>query len=408
MFGQCFASCCCSLCGGKSQSAAGSKLAHILTIGIAFLIIEFMRWWGIDAIRYGLDKVNTKCPSQVCEPTGFVLRATFSLFIWHAVLSVFAFTEYGKIVCRQGIAVQLLAVVAFFIGSCWFPDGSMEGWSKFACAASIFYIIIQGMLYIDFTYKINEKFVPSISNEDGEMNKCAIYMMFGLCIGAIIASFTFLGLFISWYPSANATFFIGLTYGLSIFVFFLQSGISIKYGTSANIISTSMVISYATFLVFAAAVYAEDDSGKIVGSKQSQTWVQVLSSLLMVCTLLYCGTQASETVEQEKEKSEELVAKTEEEVEEGQDVEDKEAISSETAPAQKSADRSEACFHIMMAFTIAFAAMLFTNWNTGGKSLGKMNFWINATSQWIYFALYIWVLSIPVVCPHRFDSTDLI
>ena len=88
------------------------------------------------------------------------------------------------------------------------------------------------------------------------------------------------------------------------------------------------------------SVYGEDESGKVLGSKQSQTWVQVLSSLLMVCTLLYCGTQASANVEEEKKESEELVAKSEAE-EEAEDVEDKESVSLEKARTQPIVNLSE-------------------------------------------------------------------
>ena len=55
--------------------------------------------------------------------------------------------------------------------------------------------------------------------------------------------------------------------------------------------------------------------------------------------------------------------------------------------------------------------MVLTNWGTSeftgddddasSPEAGHIAMWLNITAQWVMFALYVWTLIAPVVCPDR-------
>lgn len=370
-------------------------IAHLVTLGILLLLIGIFRNHGEELAAYFHMTVNVQDITH---------QGCFSLFIWQAALMLFAFTPFGKIVCRQGILIQILAAIGFFVATFWFGN-FFKGWIIFSRIGSGVWLLFQAAVVVHLSYVTNDKVLNMVFS-DGEANSCVLWTIIGLCSSLILGAFILLGFFYHWFGdnqcAQNQAAFT-LTYIFSVLALAVQLYLSVRDSNSrANVLSSTAVILNAVYYAWSAGVYAEPPCNG--GTDSSNTALTVISLILTIASILYSGYSVTQ---QEMVEKEELVTG---------DVEDAKApaetVGIETPvqtkqpePSQSSKEQGEPedsayewCFHLAMAMVACYTDMLFTNW--GG--LSNTNFWSMIVAQWFSFFVYGWTLFFPVLFPHRF------
>lgn len=98
---------------------------------------------------------------SACFGTSAVLRMSFVLFIFHAIilLSILPRAKCSSALHDGCWCLKFLFVIGVYIAVFWIPNEFYRGWAHFARIASGLYLVVQVILLIIVAYTINDKLV---------------------------------------------------------------------------------------------------------------------------------------------------------------------------------------------------------------------------------------------------------
>jgi len=195
------------------------------------------------------------------------------------------------------------------------------------------------------------------------------------------------------------------------------------------LLASAVVTTYCYWLGF-SGLSSDPSSCNSLNSGSHETVHLVIGLLIASLTVTYAGYNLSSQNLMGEKPDEEKALKPNSD---SKDVQNKSAVSdgeqgsAETAETKQNSDddaeteeeaessvdevRQTTRFHLFMACSAAYMAMLFTSWGTGDSvspnavptsyDINVENVWIKIVTQWITAVLYTWTLVAPYAFPNR-------
>eukprot|EP00286_Rhodomonas_abbreviata_P019797 CAMPEP_0181309496 /NCGR_PEP_ID=MMETSP1101-20121128/12044_1 /TAXON_ID=46948 /ORGANISM="Rhodomonas abbreviata, Strain Caron Lab Isolate" /LENGTH=424 /DNA_ID=CAMNT_0023415983 /DNA_START=228 /DNA_END=1502 /DNA_ORIENTATION=- len=388
-----------------------------------------------DEVLSKVLSVNMDCPegldSKDCMAKAlrtFVLRMCFATAVFHLCLALFTIgaSDYSnpRVMLHSGLwpvklgMWLLLHVMVFFISSSFFLA---FGWV--ALIASVFFLLIQIVIFIEWIYEWNETWVQldGTENVTGPWHILILLisvLSLGAAIGMTVVMFMWFGKntadptaeggceLYTFFTSFNLVFWLLLTLG---------SFRATAWNHATGILPSSLISAFMTFKVL-MALYAQnqcnqladgsDTSDKIPGPPQLLTAISIIIAIVLaaynsvVITKAHedgafsCVSRAVPLVEMDNANTNNM--------EEG---EASEARESEEPALSGPVGYNPAAFHFAFMLGILYVAMQLTNWNEDFKpgeiDKSKASMWIKVVDSWVLGLVYLWSLIAPVVLKDR-------
>jgi serine incorporator 1/3 len=259
---ECAACMACSCCTHLIQAtlSQAARFSHVLILLTTFTLAIILGKSYIDDINgynyYTKIDLSLSCDSSYedsCMYRQLIYRASFALALLYGLLAVVTyFSDYvnkGLWIMKYGFAIGL------FIAFWWGSNDFFSGWAETARVISFLWLLIQGLLLIDFSHDAHDILMNS-SSANGEDN--TPYGMY-LALSFICFFLAILGLV---YLFLNYT---GCDLGMFFTVFTLIVGvittlISLLDSVNKGLLTPSIVFAYSVFMCWYALLSNPDES----------------------------------------------------------------------------------------------------------------------------------------------------
>jgi len=417
--GGCVASACTKACCGKSKE---SKTGHLIFLFLTTVVALILRYWGAPLLIHFYSYNIDICTSDSCYGEGAVYRISVALFVFFLFHALGLLLGGGSCIRKPSYAANWalkllffigLLVAAFFIPNQFYDDGYVH----IARLVSGVFLVLQIILLIDFAYRWNENWMA----DDKEWTKAIIAVCVVLFTGCLIL----FGFMAHWFGGSACdrnNFFLSTTFLLPMLFTCLSVTAWCEHGA---LLTSAVVAAYCYWLGF-SALSSDPSACNALSSDSNETLHLVLGLIIASLTVTYAGYNLSNQQfmggELQDEKEAKIVdsssAKSDKDVEKQvqedaakkQEKEDEAQEQSEEAVEASRDEVKLACkFHIFMACSGCYMAMLLTSWGATMTSTGSPtsydvsteNLWIKMVTQWAAALLYTWTLVAPYLFPDR-------
>ena len=233
-----------------------ARFGHLLIILTTFILaIVLGRSYPDKVDEYQLyTKINLSTGCNVdnideCIYRQLIYRASFSLaclFTLLAILSYFAeFFNKGLWIIKFGIAIGA------FIGFWWVDNDVFSGWAEVARVLSFFWLLIQGLLFLDFAHDSHDMLMAAadddINTRGSAKEVYSIYIF--LSLGFLTCSGVGLGYLFKDYAGCQ----LGLFYTiLTLLMGVLLMIVSLLNTVNKGLLTPSLMFAYSVFLCWYA------------------------------------------------------------------------------------------------------------------------------------------------------------
>jgi len=392
--GSMLGSCCCAGVGNVCKTdSKSSRLPYIITF-VFFAIVAFILSLIGDKNIIHLPFYNAQLCASACARDGAIYRIGLCLTIF--------FATHFLILCIPGTGcfhtllylIKLVILTALVIWSFWWPNDPIEGFADWARWFSWTFIILQGLMLINWAYDTHDAMMARMTGEDGQEAEGNVkYAYIGLCFCMMIGTFVLIGFFFAEYGDTGCA---GSQTLLSFTLIFIVVQIGLSYWIEhGNGFVSSVVMVYVTYLNFQALSTTTNEHCD--NPSWSNSAPMYTGFVILIAALSYVGYDTRLLSEEERG----AVESEDADIENG----DKSAHTAHNHPAMRKLNRY---FHFTMTMGAFYITMIMTNWGENGTSDTRWygrpaNTWLIATGEWIVMLLYIWVLIAPKVLG---DSRD--
>jgi len=303
----------------------------------------------------------------------------------------------------------LMLLICFFIPNSFFDN---TGFAWVARVVSMFFLILQILVLIDFAYVWNDDWVErAFPSDGGDDNKNWLFMVLGSAFILFLVALVGIPLLFSYYGDCTVgVVFSSLT--LTGIVFF--TGITLfRYqivGQEGAILPAGVVAAYCTYLCWSALESNPHNECKPFHTSEEHPAGVIIGMIVASASLMWTVLSASSGVE-------DLISGT-------HDPSDSDAnrpfnedsggplYQAVASNAEGDYDEDEDdwpedrlwIFHLTLFTASMYMAMLLTNWgsathaegNEDGK-VGTASMWVKILSQWLTMLIYVWSLIAPAI-----------
>ena len=355
---------------------------------MGFVLSLLLRNNYIQWISKWMIEHDSNCTQEECIGNQSAYRVSFALFIFFFVHWLFSSNcnlcmshAQRNAFNKAHFLFKLIAFIPLLIISFIIPNAFFGVYAWVAVIASIFFLLAQLIILLDFSYSWSERWA------DEEESRFQV----GLMVAAIVlyaVGLTVIGLLYTWFGSSTdcktGQAFISVTLVLAVlytFVSIVSSG--------GSIIPSGTVFVYTVWTCYSAlsSGITPGVCNKLAPSGTSQILVAIIfCGISMVYTCVNAATSRHSFTLGGGD--------------EGGEVEEDE-------------DEMEAAnfsfFHLIMMLGACYMAMLVTSWQISGtEGTGIAGVDSGATPMWVKFAtemvcivLYFWTLIAPILCGDR-------
>lgn len=249
---ECAALAACS-CVSMTLSQA-ARFGHMLVILATFVLAIIVGQSSPDDINgynyYTKIDLLGGCDAQYedsCIYRQLIYRASFSLIMMFIILAVFSYPfDY---VNRSFWVVKFGMSIGIFIAFWWVDNSFFTGWAEVARVLSFFWLLVQGLLLIDFSHDAHDLLMNNPSMEDSEYNKSPYVIYIGSAVGAFTAAVVGLVyLFIDYVGCDMGMFFTVVTLVLGV----LTTVISLLDSVNKGLLTPCLMFAYSVFMCWYA------------------------------------------------------------------------------------------------------------------------------------------------------------
>lgn len=277
-----------------SQAARFGHLLVVLTT-FAFAIILGQSFPDyIDGYTY-YSKVDLTgdCNENFlnnCIYRQLIYRASFSLVI------VFVFVgllSYISDIANKGFwLLKFGAAIGIFIAFWWVDNAFFSGWAEVARVVSFFWLIIQGLLLVDFSHDAHELLMgsseESANKPESDSSPYISYLVFSF-VAFFAAMLGIVFLFLDYTGCGLGMFFVIFTLIMGV----LTTFISLLERIGRGLLTPCVCFAYSVFMCWYALLSDHDQTcNPTANSIRGATVRHIHSSLthyLYVCGYLECG-----------------------------------------------------------------------------------------------------------------------
>jgi hypothetical protein len=422
-------SCCSSLISASLSQAA--RFGHLLVVVATFVLAIIIGQQAPNQINgynyYTKVDLTGGCDSDYqdsCIYRQLIYRASFSLALLFALLALL--TVPSDYVNKSFWVIKFGFAIGLFIAFWWANNGFFSGWAETARVISFIWLVIQGLLLIDFSHDAHDILMSESSGADGgDRTPYIFYLVISFCcLFAAVLGLVYL--FLNYTGCDLGMFFTVLT----LIVGVLTTFISLLNSVNKGLLTPCIVFAYSVFMCWYALLNNPDESCNPTANSVNgaQNGGIIIVAIVSMVILLYCvvngtkilnifnpegeGVMMSYTTNGNGNRAEMEAVLT------GSSTAPPVTSQPSSAPletTQKDGDGAAAAqenssgtaherafFHVILLLISCYGAMILTSWgstngapasNGSGRS-GNESMWLIIVSQWIFLLLYIRVLQV--------------
>lgn len=238
-------SCCSSLVSASLAQAA--RFGHMLVIFVTFalaIIIGKSYPNKINGYNYYTQiDITEGCDSDYlndCMYRQLIYRASFSLVILFTFLAITsAFSDY---VNRSLWILKFGFAIGVFVAFWWVDNEFFTGWAQAARFISFAWLLVQGLLLLDFSHDVHDLLMPSAEPED-DTSPYGVYL--GISFSAFFAAVLGLVyLFLDYTGCGLGMFFVVLT----LLVGVATTVLSLLDSVGRGLLTPCLMFAYSVFM----------------------------------------------------------------------------------------------------------------------------------------------------------------
>jgi hypothetical protein len=401
-----------------SATRFGHLLVLLTTFGMAKILSGGLYSQYIEpSMMYSKILSGASCADsdEACVYRQMTNRASLSLVILFGVLSLLSI--FDECANRSLWSLKFIAALGLLISFLWVSDEFFEGYALVSLYCSIFWLLAQGLLLIDFSHDLHDIILARAAKEDtdfGESSSKKWYVVY------LLLSLLFLGsagvgiwvLFSTYKHCELATAFTIITISMGV----ITTAVSLLEVIGRGLLTPCILFAYNVMTCWYAlqsipyAYCATNESDAVDNGWFTTTFILFVTTVL----LLYCiangsqilnifnpdgeGVLMSQTVSSSEIQ---LIQTTSSSPHEK--LIDREGLSSSSELIRNSPTRSSGSvhervfFHALMLLSSCYLSMVLTNWNQNGNTnefVGASAMWVKIVSQWIVILMQCKVLMV--------------
>eukprot|EP00013_Stygamoeba_regulata_P006067 CAMPEP_0177640726 /NCGR_PEP_ID=MMETSP0447-20121125/6693_1 /TAXON_ID=0 /ORGANISM="Stygamoeba regulata, Strain BSH-02190019" /LENGTH=365 /DNA_ID=CAMNT_0019142809 /DNA_START=259 /DNA_END=1353 /DNA_ORIENTATION=- len=344
----------------------------------------------------------------------YVMRTSFSLFLFHTILAVFLIRVESSKDFRAKIQdglwpIKLLFLAGIFTLSFFIPNDFFLLYAKISLVGASFFILVQLVMIVDFAHHWNESWLGNWDEKEEN-----IIWYYGLLLSSlgllILVVATSVAAYVLFCGSGCTFNTVVVSSNLIICAAFTALSLHPKVQNLARtgLLQSSVVAFYATFLIFSALARETGECNPFHQSTVLTTSSATVSSLFLIVFVLFSMVRtASSTAMFQDEEAPILLQEHTPLGFESEPNPDQEGNRQQPA-ARIADDEEERCtynycfFHSAFALGAMYIAMLITSWldtrtedsssefTTPLIDTGSTAMWVKIASAWVVSALYVW------------------
>jgi len=403
----------------RQQAKFGYIISFAVTAGFSLLFM----YHGPNMLTHASGFSNCSSTGEFwdfnndCVGLSLAFRLSFSLLMLHAFIFVCSLCQnkLSVIIHEACWVVKTVFLVAMLIGTFFMDHEVFNGYEDFARIFSVIFLLVQGILLIDFGYSWNDSWLQKYA--DSEESSCMACLFFGTTvvllagIGLIVA-YTFV-----WFTDGDDCGTEMAIAVVSVILAVIAIGLSIA-GLSENgsLLTSTFIGLYGTFLAWSGLANRPGECNTISGDPATTSMQIVGGILFLVICLIYISFSHQTTEHTEKSGLASVTAP----------LKDDNSEETSSAPKQNQGDykkhenfreeyeddpeynKNITVFHLVMMVIVIYMAMVITNWGYPVRSEGEevaagsdTVFWVKISAQWVTYILFFWTLIAPSVCSGR-------
>eukprot|EP01103_Thecamoeba_quadrilineata_P013992 TRINITY_DN4035_c0_g1_i1.p1 TRINITY_DN4035_c0_g1~~TRINITY_DN4035_c0_g1_i1.p1 ORF type:complete len:424 (-),score=38.44 TRINITY_DN4035_c0_g1_i1:89-1360(-) len=398
--------CCGRLIPNSVTSRFGYVVQFLLVSLLAFISLEF----GSDLLSW-IPVINDCNDSNYCLGVVSVMRIMFGLTVFHAILSILMIGCQSTGDPRDQIqkswwGIKLIILLVFIVLCFFIPDEFFVYYNWVALFGAGFFVLIQLVLLVDFSYCWAESWVTKATEdeESGKIWYCGIVTSaFTMFIGSLAASILLYVYFAYTGDCYYNILFITINIICAIIFTFVSITEKVQDANpKVGLLQSGVVTAYSTYLVSSAMMSEPSETcnpsytgNDLASMSDLDIFFLVLGSVITIFAVCFSTVSAATSSSQLSSKQETLLVKADEEIVESSEV-------TEVA-------YNYTFFHFAFALAAMYMCQLLTNWNTlqhqtSGYQItdfGWTSVFIKMGSSWLVILLYLWSLLAPVLFPDR-------
>jgi hypothetical protein len=452
---------CCSFasCFGCKYNARLARLVYLFIFMLGAVLAVILRYYGESAFS-GVAAFSDVCKTGQCYGAQAAYRVSFSLTVVFAFMA--ALTAVAPVTHLAGWLVKLL-LFALVLGLSVLINN--EAMLQFAMAARVFsvvFLLLQVIIIIELSYKVNAWLTARIAARDAELDAAgwqpgvcsnAWRVLLALsCLGMYAAAGTGLVLLFTFFGSCELNnFFTAQTLVVGV-----AQTIASLFLSDRGVLPPAIILAYNTYITYSAITNNPDPKCNALARSENQSQASIIAGLIIailsvtwVAVSSAGGAYDAVSVHENatpnpahaaSRKGSETdavaplpgTAASYDAMETGEakggDPKVVTASAAATATASEPTAAAEAggqmesarplekdleprpwVFHVVMAIASMYLAMMATNWGdpnatkdiSGSPELSVASMWARMGSIFTIHVLFTWAIVAPRVCPGR-------
>ena len=387
------------------DSGPQARIPYLIILFLGTILALVLRYWGeewvIDLYVYKKDACT-----ETCLGYNAAYRVSFCLTLF--------FLTHALFLLGKGISVhtgmwccKILTLIGAIIVSFFVPNDFFDVYAIIARFVAGIFLLLQIIIFVDFAYAWQENWLSEEKNWRIPFVVVSV-LFYGASLTMCIFSF-------DWFTDDDGgscsrnKIFVSFTL-IVTFVFTVIA--NTEWCEHGNMLTSGVVTLYSWYLLYSALSADPSQCNTIDGN---DTFLVILGMILAGVAVCYAGWNLSNARSLFGDEEETLEHDEEAAVDNDVEMVDKTAAhkSGSTEALEEESPHIEAYrkqnlrFHLVMAITAMYVAMLLTNWGVETDSsstsydLGEETVWIRIVTQWLTMGLFFWSLIAPKVLSNR-------
>eukprot|EP01033_Poteriospumella_lacustris_P017782 gene17782-12737_t len=424
----------------KATLAQATRFGHLLVLLATFALAVIIGQSSPNRIN-GYNYYTQIDLLQGCDPNDgdsciyrqLIYRASFSLALLFFLLALLVipsdYVNKSFWVPKFGFAIGL------FIAFWWGENNFFSGWSEFARVVSFFWLIVQGLLLIDFSHDAHDILMTERTNGDGEdATPYRLYLVVSFCC-YFLAVLGLVYLFMNYTGCGLGMFFVILTLVVGV----ITSIVSMLNQVNKGILTPGIVFAYSVFMCWYALLsHPDEDCNPTADSNNGQqNGAMAVVCVVSFVILIYCVSNGTKILNIFNPNGEGVMMSYQDNPTSGYranlhntlrgdnvtttqpasgDAESNQVASTTDSGVAGSSSADGAAngpdssgtaherffFHVLLFLATCYCTMILTSWGQtngapaaeGSGRQQRESMWLIIVSQWVFLLLYIRVLQV--------------
>lgn len=233
-----------------SQAARFGHLLLLITVFVIAIIIgkefpdQLDSTYSTNYAQVNLDNGCSDSFENNCIYRQLIYRSSFALFVTFFLLAVGSF--FSNYVNRSLWSLKFMLAIGLFIAFLWGENNFFSGYAEFARVISFFWLLVQGLLLLDFSHDLHDitmKEDAEASDESNSNFRKIVYLL--LSIGSFACAIVgIVFLFMNYTDCQLGMFFTVLT----VIVGVLTTIISLLEVVGKGLLTPGLMFAYSVFM----------------------------------------------------------------------------------------------------------------------------------------------------------------